>query len=354
MQEVTEGQNLIGTKQPDIKTVQGYIRAASKIAIAAGHNDPRFLPLATDKVGQRIYVPLLEQVFDSVRKWTPPKRPERQPISFLILTDLAAQVGHATGAELLTAAAIRDAVIIGTFTGSRVSEYAQGQLRAGSKFQSVPFNAASGKQGGNPIAFMFSDFHFYSIERIELSPPAASKARYLQIRFRYCKGTARTFAYRLFSAMPSFPLCPVQAALRVIRRWCALQPGANTPLFCYFLAKQKSSVHFLSAKLVTQALRASAARVYPNPNHIVRQHIGSISSHSLRVFACLCLKTAGWKEDDISHRLRWDSDAVNFYIRQSCSQVDALSASLVSSSCLNGFSKPHTPAVSPKDAVQIS
>ena len=106
--------------------------------------------------------------------------------------------------------------------------------------------------------------------------------------------------------------------------------------------------------MVTQALRASATRVYPNPDHIVRQHIGSISSHSLHVFACLCLKTAGWKEDDISHCLRWDSDAVNFYIRQSCSQVDALSASLVSSSCLNGFSKPHTPAVSPKDAVQIS
>ena len=180
---MTEGQSLIGTKQPDIKTVQGYIRAASKIAIAAGHNDPRFLPLATDKVGHRIYVPLLEQVFDSVRKWTPPKRPERQPISFLILTDLAAQVGHATSAELLATAAIRDAVIIGTFTGSRVSEYAQGQLRAGSKFQTVPINAASGEQGGNPIAFMFSDFRFYSKERIELSLPAASRARYLQIRF---------------------------------------------------------------------------------------------------------------------------------------------------------------------------
>ena len=178
-QEVSEGDGLARTTQPDIKTVQGYIRAASQIAITAGHNDPRFLPLATDKVGQRLYVPLLAQVFASVRKWTPPKRPERQPICFRVISDLISQVDSAPGSELLLPAAIRDAVIIGTFTGSRVSEYAQSQLRAGMQFQSVPVNSASGSQGGNPIAFMLSDFLFYSKNRVEMSPSAASRAAYL-------------------------------------------------------------------------------------------------------------------------------------------------------------------------------
>ena len=87
-QEVAEGYSLKRTQQPDIKTIQGYVRAAANISVAAGLGDPRFLDHATDKQGQRIYVPLLQRVFDVARKWTPPKRPERQAITILSIMSL--------------------------------------------------------------------------------------------------------------------------------------------------------------------------------------------------------------------------------------------------------------------------
>ena len=43
---------------------------------------------------------------------------------------------------------------------------------------------------------------------------------------------------------------------------------------------------------------------------------------------CLCLKNIGWDEDTIAHQLRWISDAVKYYIRQSLFQIDELSAKL--------------------------
>ena len=40
VQEVAEGTSIKSTSQPHIKTIQGYVRAAAKIATAAGRDDP--------------------------------------------------------------------------------------------------------------------------------------------------------------------------------------------------------------------------------------------------------------------------------------------------------------------------
>ena len=124
-QEIAEGRGIKRTAQPDVKTIQGYVRAAASYAIDAGFDDPRFLPHVTTMEGKRILIPLLQRVFDHARKWTPAKRPERQPITLPILIDICHQVPTSQGAELLLTAAVRDAVIIATFTGSCISEYAQ-------------------------------------------------------------------------------------------------------------------------------------------------------------------------------------------------------------------------------------
>ena len=63
----------------------------------------------------------------------------------------------------------------------------------------------------------------------------------------------------------------------------------------------------------------------------MHQRANSLASKSLRVFACLSLKIAGWDEDTISHQLRWSSDAVKFYVRQSTFQTDSVGASLFKS-----------------------
>ena len=85
---------------------------------------------------------------------------------------------------------------------------------------------------------------------------------------------------------------------------------------------------YLTDKQMTVAFRQSALRVYPQGDHIMQKKANSLSSKSLRVFACLCLKLAGWTEEDISFQLRWTSDAVKLYARQSAFQADSVGASL--------------------------
>ena len=278
--------------------------------------------------GKRIYAPLLQRVFDHSRKWTPSKRPERQAITLAVLLNLCTSVPLAAGAELALSATIRDAAILATFTGSRISEYAQSQVEPGTPFRAVPRSAASGAAGDHPLAFERDDFSFYSAAGVEVNTGHISAPRYVRVLFRFSKGTTRSFAYRMFASIPNSALCPVAAASRIVRRWSTLRLGPGTPLLCYLPPSQKSPPMFLLDKQVTLALRQAVCRVYPSPRHILRQHLSSISSHSLRVFACLCLKTAGWDEEAISHQLRWNSDAVKYYIRQSLIQVDAVSASL--------------------------
>ena len=329
-QDIAEGQGIKGTTQPHVKTIQGYLRAAAAPAVASGRDDPRFLPRLTDFAGKRVYVPLLTQIFLTARKWTPQRRPERQPISVAILSSLQETVPTHPGAELSLSAVVRDAAILGTFTGSRVSEYAQAQLPRGVSFHTVPMNAASGSDGGKPIAFTISDFTFYSAARLAVHHSEAHTAAYLNILFRFTKGV-RTFTSRMFAAIPHSAFCPVLAAARVCKRWTLIDPGPSTPLFCFlhtFLAKKPA---YLRDTHMTQALRAAALRTHPEPTHLVRQHLAAITGHSLRVFACLCLRLAGWDEDAIAHQLRWDSAAIKVYIRQALFQADDIGATLFKS-----------------------
>ena len=176
----------------------------------------------------------------------------------------------------------------------------------------------------------FPMFRFYSKSRHELSGVRIIDAAYLEVRFRYTKGV-RTWVFRMFAALPSSPFCPVLAGIRVVSRWSILNPGQHTPLFCFRTTFFSTSVSFLKDTQMTAAFRQSARRVYPDPAHVLNQKADSFGSKSLRVFACLCLKLAGWAEDDISHQLRWSSDAVKFYVRQSTFQTDSVGASLFES-----------------------
>jgi len=326
-QKVGEGHSIKSTTQPHIKTIQGYVRAAAEIATSAGRDDPRFLSTYTDRDGKRPYVQLLAQVFETAKKWTPLKRPECMPITVCIIAVLGSAVSTSPGGELCLSALIRDAAILGTFTGSRVAEYAQASKPAGVAYSTVPKNPASGDQGGKAIAFIRDDFGFYSALKIEVFDSDVSAAAYIRVRFRYTKGS-RNFVFRVFAAIPSSPFCPVQAGARVVRRWSALQVNPEAPLFCFrngFFSRKPS---FLSDTQMTAALRQAALKAYPSPNNIVHQQIKAIHSQSLRVFACLCLKLGGWDEEAISHQLRWNSDAVKYYIRQAPFQADAIGATL--------------------------
>ena len=67
-QEIAEGKGLVGKQRPHINTIQHFLRVAIAPAIAQGHHDPRFLRHATDRSGNRVYVPLHDRVFASAKK----------------------------------------------------------------------------------------------------------------------------------------------------------------------------------------------------------------------------------------------------------------------------------------------
>ena len=138
----------------------------------------------------------------------------------------------------------------------------------------------------------------------------------------------------MFSRLPSSPFCPVQAALRAYRRWARIAPGPDTPIFCFLSAFFSKTPSYLADSHITDALRLAAKKAHPDPRHLVHQHLHAISAHSLRVFACLCLQLAGWDEDTISYQLRWNSDAIKHYLRQSVLQVDAIGSSMLHSALI--------------------
>lgn len=216
-QEIAEGKGIKGTTQPHIKNIQGYLRAAAAPAVASGRDDTHFLPRLTDFAGKRVYVLLLTQIFLTARKWTPQRRPERQPIIVSILSSLQETVPAHQGAELSLSAVVHYAAILRTFTGSLVSEYVQAQIPRGVSFHTVTMNAASGSDGGKSIAFMVSVFIFYPAARLEVHHSEAHTAAYLNILFRFTKGV-RTFTSRMFAAIPQSAFCPVLAAARVCKR----------------------------------------------------------------------------------------------------------------------------------------
>ena len=106
------------------------------------------------------------------------------PITVAILADLCTSASTPSAVDdLLLPAVIRDAAILGTFTGSRVSEYAQGKVPKGDEYSRVPINTASGEEGGRALSFHRLDFRFYSKCKLELLGAAIVDAAYLEVRF---------------------------------------------------------------------------------------------------------------------------------------------------------------------------
>jgi hypothetical protein len=78
---------------------------------------------------------------------------------------------------------------------------------------------------------------------------------------------------------------------------------------------------------------------YPDPNHRLRHLERCFMSHYLRITTCLALGSSGTLRDDIVYRLRWNSDAVEFYIRESQQSVTTLSNAVVEGTYASGLSE---------------
>ena len=107
---------------------------------------------------------------------------------------------------------------------------------------------------------------------------------------------------------PSF--CPVVCTLSLVRRTTILGQSSSDPI-CVYRDTTDNTV-YLTGTAITEYFRNVSKLVYPD---IDAAALAAISSHSLRVTACVLLAEAGMPVYFIKLRLRWISDCFEVYIQ---------------------------------------
>ncbi len=72
------------------------------------------------------------------------------------------------GSKLDVMATVFDWVILGTFTGSRLSEYGQSKKKPEEPYALVPHSMAAGQYVGTSLAFIRENFTFYSTRGLNM------------------------------------------------------------------------------------------------------------------------------------------------------------------------------------------
>jgi hypothetical protein len=214
---------------------------------------------------------------------------------------------------------------LGVFTGSRLAEYAQSNLRASQRYQTIPTSADSGEWAGMALAFIAADFTFYDLQDCKIPHQRTVQAykkgaiRMVHIRFRFDK-SATNFSIRKFMITDDHILNPVAAAVSILRRAQILKVPAREPVGVYAV-DGLSGYKFLRDYHITPILRHMCVRAYQNPLHYLRIHIHRLVPHSNRVTAAVCLKMGGAPDEEIAFRLRWNVASVPTYLRECFQEV---------------------------------
>ena len=220
---------------------------------------------------------------------------------------------------------IWDWLRLGVFTASRLAEYAQSNLWANQRYQTIPNTGDAGKWAGMALAFIAEDFTFFDaghcsvLKEDIVSAYKQHKLRTVHIRFRFDKSKTN-FSIQKFTATEDAILNPVDAAVSIIRRSQMLSVPKAEPVGIY--SKMGSTeYHFLRDYHITPALRSMCVRAYPDPSHYLRLHIYRLVPHSNHVTAAVCLKMGGATDEDIAFRLCWNVASVPTYLRECYQEV---------------------------------
>ena len=104
--------------------------------------------------------------------------------------------------------------------------------------------------------------------------------------------------------------CPLTATLSSIKRSRDLGQADDQPMFIY--KDSDGNIRYLTGTVITEYFRKIARDRFPG---IPETDIKCISTHSLRVTACVLLHEAGKDGSYIKLRLRWKSDCYALYLR---------------------------------------
>jgi hypothetical protein len=294
--------------------------------------DTPFL-LQRNTSGKIVTEPLIAQRFAFISKWDK-VRPKREPYTqemFRTFRDQVAKLEskHPKEAFLSLHSLVYDTQILGIFTGSRVSEYAQpkGPRSLVSRVPSRP-----GISNANPqaIAFIASDFEFLSASGRSVAHSdlfrSPELAHQLNITFRHDK-SGRSYTVRKYGKGSNW-MCPIKAAIRLLHRAHMLRIPPHDPICAYRRPGSKGHI-WLKGEEVTACMRKICLCTYKDPQHFLHKNVKRFSSHSNRVTAAVALSQTGMTIDDIAQRLRWKPESVAFYLRESATDVGNFTAKTV-------------------------
>jgi hypothetical protein len=280
----------------------------------------------------RVLHPILHDIITQRRKWQQPMQ-KRQPYTRAMFTTFHRMVQTATNGRndrhLDRLACIFNWLCLGVFTGSRACEYAQTAAPKGT-FATIPDEFTAGDWRGLPIAFIRGDFTFLDEGRLVIDHVTALKqpttVSRLRLRYRFDK-SGRNFTEKEYARGAGF-LCPIEAALSIIRRARILRVPPREPIGVY-RTTTAGAYTFLRSNEIIAMVRKICIATYPDPTHFLRINIKCLVAHSNRVTAAVALRRAGWDNNAIAHRLRWRPESVDHYLRELHSDIDALTAAAI-------------------------
>ena len=200
---------------------------------------------------------------------------------------------------------IWDMVGLGRYTGNRVQEYAMEKPDT-IKYYHTP-------DGDVMRAFSVDNILFKDKHGMPVSAESALVSLDSVAQVGTCydiqknRRNGQILWYHKDVSNPDY--CPVVRALSLVRRAISLGQSPSDPL-CVFI-KNNAKVYLTDAD-VTSYFRYVTKAVHPT---ITAEMLLLISSHSLRVTACVLLAEAGKPMYFIKLRLRWLSNCFEVYLR---------------------------------------
>ena len=175
-------------------------------------------------------------------------------------------------------------------------------------------------------AFTVKNFIFYDKDACKISRPLRQRNLADRIGTEYdiqknrMNGQILSYA-RLSEEHKAY--CAVDLGLNIVARAELL--GSTEPEDPLCVYKDKNGIQYLTGSEVTKYLRFIMQLVNPN---ISDAELKLISTHSIRVYACVLLSEAGKDGPYIKLRLRWLSNCFEIYLRNTNNIADQHNAAL--------------------------
>ena len=212
----------------------------------------------------------------------------------------------AEGDKLGFRAAVFDFTALGEYGGFRQQEWCM-DSKSEIKFYVLP-------DGTHIVrAFTVKNFVLYDKDGLRMSRPLARRRHVRKLGIEYdvqknrCNG--QIIAYLRLPEVSVW--CPVERALSVLTRAQVLGLRDPEDPLCVY-RDDGGVVQFVTGSDVTAYYRFVTKLVMPN---ISKEELKLISTHSIRVRACVLLHEAGKDASFIKLRIRWLSDCFEIYLR---------------------------------------